>query len=172
MQGAQAQAALNQQTAMANQGALNQQNLTQGAMNQQTALANSGQLGQFGLANLQAAQGTQALNTGEYNAGLQAQMTQAGNQMQGNENYANLVTGENTQLQGINAGISIANNANQMGLNGAYVAGGAALGGSTIQAVSDRNLKTNIKPGARSTKDFLSKFNVGKMAGQFNLMGA
>mgnify|MGYP001585780416 CR=1 FL=1 len=146
MQGAQAQAGLQSTANLQNAAAANQAMLQQGSMGQQVQLANQA-----------SQQGTQALNANEYNAMLQAQMAQANNQLTANENYANLVTGQNTNLEAIKSGEGIANQANQMGLIGAGIAGIAAGGAATLS--SDRYLKTNIKSGTRSIKEFLSKIS-------------
>lgn len=170
MQGAQAQAQLNASTVNNNVQALNAinaQNVTQ----QNQASIQQGQLQQqTNLANLSAQQQTQGMNTSEYNAALQAQMALANNQFAANQNYANMVTNENTQLQGIQANIGINNSNNMMGLIGAGIAGGSALGAGAL-AASDRALKTAIKAGSRSVKDFLSKMPATPTNG-FNLMGA
>lgn len=158
-QGAQAQAGLTSTANLANSAAANAATLQQGSMAQQTALAN-----------LQSQLQTGQININEYNAQLQAMITQANNQLTSNQNYANLVTGENTQLYGIDKGVAIANNANQMGLAGAGIAGGAAIGAAGLQALSDITKKTNIRSGDRSIKEFLTK--IGKPTSQFNLMGA
>lgn len=159
MQGAQAQAGLQSTANLQNAGALNQAMLTQGTMGQQTSLANAAQAEQTGLSNLTQQGTTQALNANEYNAMLQAQMTQSNNQLTAQQNYANLVTDENTQLQGIAAKVGISNAANMMGLAGAGIAGGAGIAAGALTA-SDRRLKTNIKSADRSMKAFLSAMGV------------
>jgi hypothetical protein len=185
-QGAQAQAGLSAQQIAANQqamNAMNAQNVTQqnaatsqqGTMAQGVQLANAGTAEQSALANLGARGTTQALNTNEYNAALQARMALANNQLTANENYGGLVTGENTQLQGIASGQAIANNANNLGLIGAGIAGASALGAAGIDALSksDRKDKINIKSGKRDMKDFLSKIgSVISSKSTFNLMEA
>lgn len=146
MQGAQAQAALNQQANLQNAGAANASTLQQGAMDQQTALANL-------QAQLQAGQ----ININQYNAMLQAQLAQSNNQWTANQNFGGLVTGENTQIQGINAGVGINQSNNSMGLTGAGIAGAAGLGAGALSAASDEALKFNVRDAARSIKAFLSQ---------------
>lgn len=166
MQGAQAQAALDQQTNAANIAARNAAMQQQGAMTQQTNLANAAQGEQTGLANLSSKGATNTLNANQADAALQAQINQANNQQTANENYAGLVTNEDTQLYGINAGVGISNTSNALGLIGAGIAGGAAIGAAGI--TSDENLKTNIKSGTKSIKDFLSKVSVSNSS-SYNL---
>ena len=145
-QGAQAQASIQAQT-----NATNVQQQNQVAMQQLQAQLQAGQI-----------------NIQQYNAMLQAQMTQANNQLAANMNYGGQMVGENTQLQGIAAGLTIANNQQNTQLLGAGIgAGGAVLAGG-LQAASDINLKTNIKDGNRSVKDFLSK--IGKAPSKFAAM--
>lgn len=179
MQGAQAQAGLNQninlanaaagnQIGLANAGAQNTGMLTQGQIAQQTALANQGVVQQSALANLGTQAGTQGLNTQEYNAALQAQIAQATNQQTANMNYANMVTGENNVLAGLAQNQAINQTNNQLGLIGAGISGGGAALGALALA-SDRRLKVAIRSANRSMKDFLSKVSVPQSS--FNLIG-
>ena len=165
MGGAQAQAQLGQNINIANQNSANsiyasnaaQQNAAmsqQGSLAQQIALANQGVLQQTGLANLGQAGTTQTLNANEYNAMLQAQMTQASNQQTANENYATSTSNNALQALANHDKTQQIATANMMGLAGAGIAGGAALGAAGI--ASDINLKTSVKSGTRSIKDFLS----------------
>jgi len=168
MQGAQAQAQLGQATNLANAGSANQSQLQQGSMNQQTQLANAQQQAQQTLANLQAKQQTQGLNAQEYNDMLQAQMTLSSNNQTAAENYINAMIGQNLSQQDIDKGLAINSTNNQMGLIGAGIAGGAALGAGAL-AASDRNLKTNIKSGTRSVKGFLDQINQSNKPSGFSL---
>lgn len=168
-QGAQSQATLGQATNIANQAAANNATLTQGAMAQQTSLANQTAQQQTNIANLGQQGATQQLNTSEANAALAAQMSQANNIAALNSNYAGLVTNENTQQAGLANKLAVNTQNNNLGLMGSGIGGVAALGGVAASA-SDRNLKTNIKPGIKSMKDFLSTISNNNSILQFNLM--
>lgn len=159
-QGAQAQAALTQQTALANQGAANASTLQQGTMSQQTALANLS-------AQLQAGQ----INMNEYNAMVQAQMTQSANDFSAQQNYAGLVTGENTTLQGVQRGVDENVNNNNLGMVSAGVAGAAGVGAGALTAMSDRRVKTEIRPATRDIKSFLSQIAASMPRSGFALLG-
>ena len=159
-QGAQAQAALTQQTALANAGAANASTLQQGTMNQQTSLANLS-------AQLQAGQ----INMNEYNAMVQAQMTQSNNDFAAQQNYGQLVTNENTQLQGV-YGENAANiSANNLGMTSAGIAGGAGVAAGALTAMSDRRVKKDVRSASRSIGDFLSQIAAGLPRTGFSLLG-
>lgn len=146
-----------QNQAMLQQGSMDQQtNLANQQVLQQTNLANLSSSQATNLANLQAAQQTQALNTNEYNAMLQAQMALGNTNLTAAENYANLVAQQSTQLYGINKGVALNSANNQMGLVGAGIAGAAGIAAGAA-AASDERLKTNIKAGTKSVKEFLSQ---------------
>lgn len=147
LQQAQAQAGLYQGVNLANQGVQNQ-----------TDLANLQAAQQTSLANLQAQQSTMGMNTNEYNAMIQAQMALGNTNLTAAENYANLVEQQNLAIRGIQAGLQMNMANNQMGLTGAEIAGGAAIGGQLI-AASDARLKTKIQSGARDMKNFLSQLS-------------
>lgn len=71
-------------------------------------------------------------------------------------------------------GQQAAQQANQLGLIGAGIGGGAALGAGYMdylggQKGSDIKLKTNIKSADRSIKDFLSQIGTSNTSA-FNLM--
>ncbi len=157
-QGAQAQAQLSQQAGMQNAQAANQSTLQQGQMDVQTKLANL-------QAQLQAGQ----INANEYNSYVQAMLSQNNNDWGAQMNAANQFMQENTQLQGIYAGQSIASSNNALGLTSAGISGGAGAVGTAITAASDRGLKTGIHSATRSIKDFLSQLGSSAPAG-FALM--
>jgi hypothetical protein len=178
-QGAQSQAALNQTGNISNQTAANTiaanntaaQNaaaLQAATQAQQTNLTNQGVLQASSIANLGQQANTQQLNTAEYNTGTGNTINQANNQLTANENYAALTSGANLTSQGLADKIAINNTNNNLGLIGAGVGGVAATGGIVAAAASDRRLKTNIKSGNKSMKDFLSKIQPAR---QFRLMG-
>ena len=154
MQGAQAQAGLNQQAGLQNAQAANTSTLQQGSMNQQAALANL-------QAQLQAGQ----INLNQYNAMLQAQLNQSNNQFAASQNLGSTLTNENTQLQGIQAGVGINSSNNALGLTGAGIAGAAGLGAGALTAASDRMLKSDIRSAKRSIKEFLSQLPKSPTAG-------
>ena len=173
-QGAQAQAQLQQQAAASNQMAQNQGALQQGAMNQQTAMQNAQAQQQTNMANLQAMLQAGQINMQQYDAMLQAQLNQSNNQLTASMGLGGLLVGENSQLQGIGAGVGINAANNSMGLLGAGIAGGATLGAAGLQAAglqaaSDRALKRRIHGASRSVKDFLNQLGDAP-ASSFRLM--
>jgi hypothetical protein len=152
----------------------NQAMLQQGQMTQQVQLQNAQQQAQQMLANLQAKQQTQGLNAQEQNAMLQAQMTLANNVSTANQNYMGAMINQHLQQQGINAGLSINAANNAMGMQGAAIAGGAALGAAGVTAMpdllkSDERDKINISSGDRSVKNFLSQVAAAPISSNFNL---
>lgn len=166
-QEAQAQAGLQQGTNLANLTTGTQVNLANaGALNTGT-LQQAQQNQQVQLANLQSQLQTGQINAQQYNTMVQAMMTEYQNQLAGQENYGQLVTGENTQLQGIAAGVGINNSNNNMGLAGAGIGALGALGSGLLN-LSDKRTKFNIRPGTKSVKSFLNA--IAPKSSTFNLM--
>lgn len=170
---------------LANSGAINaaelqnaqaQNALTsqQGTMAQGLSQSNAALDATQTLANQQAQQLTQANNINEQNTALQAGMTLSSNNQTAAENYANalLQQNENAHAEQLNANTNIAINGtnNTMGLIGAGIGAVGALGAAAAKA-SDRNLKTNIKSGNRSIKNFLNQISISTTKSNFKLMG-
>jgi hypothetical protein len=159
-QGAQAQAGLSQQAGMANAAAANQSTLQQGSMDQQTALANM-------QARLQAGQ----INMQQYNAFVQATLSQNNNDWGARMNAANDLASNALQAQGIyHNGVAVAGPANSYGMTSAGIGAGASVLGAATTAASDVRLKTGIRSATRGIKDFLSQYGSGVSA--LSLMGA
>lgn len=143
-QGAQAQAQIAQQQLSSNQQVMQQLGMQDLANQQQTQLAN-----------LQAQLQSGQMNVNEYNDQVQALMAFSNNQLTANENYANLVANQNETLAGIQNKTATNNTNNMLGLVGAGI--GAAGTAAGLGLMSDKNLKTNIKPS--NLKSFLNSFS-------------
>lgn len=175
----QAQAQLDQQAGLANQALSGQVSQAQAQMAQQAGQYNAGQYNQFaaqaGLAN-QAAQNQFALQQGSLNqqtslANQQAKLSQAqlNDQMYGQmigatqgqnqqdmaaaQAYQQSVQQAQLAMQGINAGLSINDTNNAMGMAGAALS--AAGTGVGIVAGSDRRIKKGIRPGEADVRAML-----------------
>lgn len=162
-QGAQAQAALQQQPMLQNAQAANAAALQQGQLDQGTALAN-----------LQAQLAAGQINQAQYNAMLQAQMTQGTNDFGAAQNYVQMITGENTNEQALAQKQNIANTANSMGLQSAGIAGASTAVAGALSGIgkSDRRAKKDIRGASRDINDFLSQISHSASAGGFALLGA
>jgi hypothetical protein len=143
------QAGMDQSANAANAAAQNASTLQQGSMNQQTSLQNANNMLQAGTINAQ-----------QYNAMVNANMSQSSFETAQNENYSNAYLQNQNNLAALAAGSGIAQMNQNTAMVGAAAGGvGATIGaGVTAASASDIRAKTNIKSGNRSIQDFLSAF--------------
>lgn len=158
-------ASLAQQATLGNATNYNQAAQQQAQLQQQASLQGSSQSQQTNLANLSAVQNTDQLDNQTYQAMLSAYMAQNSQDMSASAAAQQLIANEQMSKYGTDAGVSINNSNNMMGLVGAGAQAAGTIGGA-LMAASDRKLKTQIKPvSARSLLNLIALVGSREMVG-------